>query len=255
MKILVLAITLSTILISCGSTEKNSNTTKELEKNAHTLLFFDKTQSVDINNSFVKNKYEGALKNIIDQNINTAGDVLEIYYIHENTAKAKCLSMVTRTEKESTEGLNVTDLEASETNYKMSIQKERKMMLTMAIQKMNEKNTGSSNLETNVSASVQVLAAALENKKNVMAYFFSDMIESVKTGRDFHKMAPISHDQAQEWATNDVESKKLYNLAPATITMILPFEPTSSSKENNPNVTDYWKVYFEALGIRQISEI
>ncbi len=255
MKILVIIITLSTFLISCGLSEKNATKIKEPLKNNHILLFFDKTQSVDISKAFVKNKYEGALKNLIDKNINTVGDILEIYYIHENTAKSKCMSMVTRTEKETTEGLNVTDLEASETNYKMSIGKERKMILSMAIQKMSEKNTGTSNLETNVSASVPVLSAALGATKNVMAYYFSDMIESVKAGRDFHKMAPNSHEQAQEWATKDVESKKLFNLSNATITMILPFEPTSSSKENNPNVTDYWKVYFEALGIRQVSEI
>ena len=255
MKILAIAIILNSFLISCGSLEKNASIINEPLKNTHTILFFDKTQSVDITNAFVKNKYESALKNLIDQNINTEGDVLEIYYIHENTAKSKCLSMVARTEKENSEGLNVTDLEAAETNYKMSILKERKMMLAMAIQKLSEKNTGTSNLETNVSASVPVLSAALESKKSVMAYYFSDMIESVKAGRDFHKMAPISHDQAQDWATKDVESKKLFNLTNATITMILPFEPTSSSKENNPNVTDYWKVYFEALGIKQISEI
>jgi hypothetical protein len=35
----------------------------------------------------------------------------------------------------------------------------------------------------------------------------------------------------------------------------LPFEPTSSTKENNPNVTDYWKVFFDGLGVSGVTEI
>jgi hypothetical protein len=47
----------------------------------------------------------------------------------------------------------------------------------------------------------------------------------------------------------------LYNLTNAQISIILPFSPNSSSKENNPNVSDYWKVYFEALGVSGVKEI
>jgi hypothetical protein len=36
--------------------------------------------------------------------------------------------------------------------------------------------------------------------------------------------------------------------------MILPFPPSSSLKENNPSVTDYWKTYFESLGANQVKE-
>eukprot|EP01034_Spumella_vulgaris_P025041 gene25041-31451_t len=174
--------------------------------NNHTLVFFDKTQSVNVDDAFVRTKYQSALKALIDQNIQTEGDVFEIYYIHENTAKAKVLSLSARTTKESSEGLNATDLEAAQTNYDMSIGKERRMILDLAVQKMLEKNAG-------------------------------------------------AHDQAEEWAKADAENYKLYNLTNAQISIILPFSPNSSSKENNPNVTDYWKVYFETLGVSGVKEI
>jgi hypothetical protein len=259
MKKLLFLITTTLLINACNaisdSSDNKTDTYSKTKTNNHVLLFFDKTQSVDVRKEFVKVKYQNAIKNLIAENINNIGDVLEIYYIHENTAKAKCLSLATRTEKESTEGLNATDLEAAATNYDMSIQKERNIMLQLAIQKLEEQNTGSSNLETNISASIPIIADALNTKKNVKVYYFSDMVESIKTGRDFHKLAPISAAQATEWANTDVQTNKLHNLSNSQVYVILPFEPTSSSKENNPNVTDYWKTYFDKLGVSSITEL
>lgn len=221
----------------------------------HTIMFFDKTSSVNINDAFVRNKYENALKTSIETAINTEGDELEIYYIHENTAKAKCLSMRSRTEQPDVAGLNETDIEAANSNYKMAITKERSQVFQAAMTKLLENNLSSSNLETNISGSVPLLSKAAESGMDVQAYYFSDMVESIKTGRDFHKMAPISHDQAEEWAKADAKNFKLYNLNNTTVKMILPFQPTTSSKLNNPNVTDYWKVFFETLGAINTEEI
>lgn len=256
MKKLIITLATSLALLSCGSGEKDSSIdTKAIKRNNHTIVFFDKTQSVNVDDNFVRTKYQSALKNLIDENIQSEGDEFEIYYIHENTAKAKVLSLAARTLKRNSEGLNATDLEAAQTNYDMSIGKERRMILDLAVQKMLEKNSGASNAETNISASVPLLSEALDGKKAVKAYYFSDMVESLKKGRDFHKMAPISHDQAEEWAKADAGNYKLYNLINAQISIILPFSPNSSSQENNPNVSDYWKVYFETLGASGVREI
>jgi hypothetical protein len=253
MKKLFLNFILAAVIFSCGTSD--TETTQPPIRNSHTLVFFDKTQSVNVEDSFVRNKFQAALKSLIDKNIHNEGDVFEIYYIHENTAKAKVVSVSARTSKESTEDLNATDLEAAQSNYEMNIGKERKMILEMSLQKMLEKNPGASNAETNISASVPLLSAALNTEKEVRAYYFSDMVESLKNGRDFHKSAPISHSQAEEWAKKDAENYKLYNLTKAEVSIILPFSPNSSSRENNPNVTDYWKVYFETLGVSGVKEI
>ncbi len=253
MKNFVAILALSLFAFSCGN--KDTQTTQRPEKNNHIFVFFDKTQSVDTDNTFVRNKYQSALKDLIDNYIQKEGDRLDVYYIHENTSKAKVLSVTSRTTKENTEGLNATDLEAANTTYQMSIVRERKMILDAALQKMLEKNTGASNAETNITASVPLLSTALKKKKNVLAFYFSDMVESMKAGRDFHKVAPISHDQAEEWAKADAGKQTGANLAGSAVKIVLPFEPTSSTKENNPNVSDYWKVYFEALGVNSVEEI
>jgi hypothetical protein len=254
MKKLLILLTTSIIVFSCGTSDSDTST-EAPKKNNYTLVFFDKTQSVDLDKPFVRNKYENALKALLDQHIQKEGDQLDVYYIHENTQKSKAVSLITRTTKEETLGLSQTDKEAAETNYQMSIQKERKMMLQIVTQKMLEKNTGSSNAETNVSASVPAVSAAGEGGKLVFAYYFSDMVESLKNGRDFHKMAPISHDQAEEWAKADIENYKNHSLINTKVFIVLPFEPTSSTKENNPNVTDYWKVFFDGLGVSGVMEI
>lgn len=104
MKKLIITLATSLALLSCGSTETEkdaaSTSTVSEKKNNHTLVFFDKTQSVNVDDAFVRTKYQSALKALIDQNIQTEGDIFEIYYIHENTAKAKVLSLSARTTKE-----------------------------------------------------------------------------------------------------------------------------------------------------------
>jgi hypothetical protein len=255
MKTLIFIFAISFGLFACGSTEKETSSLESQKKSNHILVFFDKTQSVNLDDAFVRNKYQSALKSLIKQNIQSEGDIFEIYYIHENTTKAKVLSLSVRTEKENSEGLNATDLEAAQTNYEMSIGKEQSMILDLATQKMLEKNTGASNLETNISGSIQLLSEALNDNAVVKAFYFSDMVESLKNGRDFHKTAPISHDQAQEWAKADAEKYTLYSLTNAQISIILPFSPNSSTKENNPNITDYWKTYFDSLGALKVDEL
>lgn len=235
-----------------GCSEKKEAETKP--KNTYTLVFFDKTQSVNPGDDFVKNKYSAALKNLVDHNINTEGDIVEAYFIHENTSKARALTIKSRTAKDDTDGMSPTDLEAANNMYELSIKKERQLIYDALIQKMMETNKSSSNAETNVSASVPVISAAFDTYPNVKAYFFSDMVESMRAGRDFHRMAPISHDQAETWAKEDAKKYTSYNLSNAQINIILPFSPNSSSKINNPSVTDYWKIFFDALGASNVNE-
>lgn len=239
-------------IAACGDSEKQNKATAP---NIHTLIFIDKTESVDVNKPFVAQKYQQALNSIIEQNINKAGDQLEVYYIHENTSKARCLSLMSRTEMDDMNGMNATDQEAAKTSYELSIRKERDFILKQAVNKLNQQNNSASNLETNISASVPVIAKAAEGQSTVKVYYFSDMVESVKAGRDFHIKSPKDNAEAEEWAKTDANKFKNYTLNGPDVTMILPFEPTSSSKENNPTVTFYWQKFFENLGAMNIQEL
>ncbi len=251
MKKSLILLLLPFIFLSCSSAKEETTTAPS---NTYTVVFFDKTQSVNPNDSFVRNKYQQALRALVDKNINQEGDVLDIYLIHENTAKAKVVSVKPRTLKPNTDGMSPTDREAASLAYDMEIKKERQLVYDALLKSMLTPNTSASNNETNVSGSVPVIAAAIGAYPNVQAYFFSDMVESMKSGRDFHKTPPTKPAQAESWAIEDAKKYSSYNLQNAGVSIILPFSPTSSSKENNPLVTDYWETFFRILGVGKISE-
>lgn len=245
---------LAIFCFSCGKdTSENQEPTQQ--PNIHTLIFIDKTASVDVSKSFVATKYQAALKQIIEENVNQAGDKVEVYYIHENTSKARTMSMTARSSLADTYGMNATDLEAAKTSFNLLLRKERGIFTQQAIRRLMTANNGSSNLETNVTASIPVIAKAAETATDVRIYYFSDMVESLKNGRDFHVNPPKTAEQATEWANADAEKLQGYVIGNPMITMILPFEATSSSRENNPNVTAYWQTLFENLGVANVQEM
>lgn len=242
--------------ISCG--DKKAQTTEQNKANSpaiYTLIFIDKTASVDVSKPFVAQKYQQALNSIIEENVRKSGDKFEIYYVHENTSKGRCLSLVCRTEMDNTEGMNATDIEAAKTSYDLSIRKERDFVTKQAINRLNAQNSGISNRETNILSSIPIIAKASETGSTVKVYYLSDMVESVKNGRDFQQKPPKDNAEAESWAKTDAEKYKELALNSPDISMILPFEPTSSIKENNPTITFYWSKLFENLGVMSVQEL
>ena len=123
--------------------------------------------------------------------------------------------------------------------------------------KLNQQNTGASNLSTDIWASLPVIAKAGEAGSQVKVYYFSDMIESVKGAnrRDFHTNPPISDEQAEADAKTDMKKLQQYAIGSPQVTIVSPFEPTASTKENNPHVTHYWQTLFQELGGVSVEEM
>jgi hypothetical protein len=240
-------------LASC-TTEKEKKTLPDA--NVYTLIFMDKTQSVNVNKVFVAQKYQQILTDLVQQNIQKKGDKLEVYFIHENTQKAKALSLTSRTEMGDTEAMNVTDKEAAQTTYSLMIERERMVFLKQLLSKLNLQNTDASQQQTDIWASLPVVGKAAETGAEVRVYYLSDMIESMKgTGRrDFHTNAPQNNAEAETWAKADAKNLK-YTLGACTIKMALPFEPTSSTAANNPTITTYWAALLQELGAMSVEEI
>lgn len=251
----VISFSLLLFVVACGDKKAQTTENKANSPSIYTLIFIDKTASVDVAKPFIAQKYQQALTSVIEQNFNKAGDKFEIYYIHENTSKGRCLSLVCRTEMDNTEGMNATDIEAIKTSYDLSIRKERNFVTKQAMTRLNAQNTNASNLETNILSSIPVIAKAAETQSIVKVYYLSDMVESVKSGRDFQKRPPKDESEAEAWAKIDAEKFKNYALNSPDISMILPFEPTSSIKENNPTITFYWSKLFENLGVMSVQEL
>ena len=250
----IISCSLVILFTSCGEKKSQSIDNQANSPTIYTLVFIDKTASVDVSKPFVAQKYQQILSTIIEENVRKSGDKFEIYYIHENTAKSRCLSLTCRTKMEETEGMNATDLEATKTSYDLAIRKERNFVAKQALARLNAQNDNASNRETNILASIPVIAKASESGALVKVYYLSDMVESVRSSRDFQQKPPKNEAEAENWAKVDAEKYKNYALNSPDISMILPFEPTSSIKENNPMITHYWSKLFENLGVMNVQE-
>jgi hypothetical protein len=243
-------------LASCGG-EKEEKKPAAPDAPIYTLVFLDKTQSVHVDKSYVNDKYRQTLTDIIENNMKNKGDKLEVYFIHENTSKARALSLTVRSQKDDTEGVNATDREGIETAFQLSLQKEKGIYLRQLLTKLNQQNTGASNLSTDIWASLPVIAKAGESGSEVKVYYFSDMVESVKGAnrRDFHIKPPQSDSEAEQDAKEDIKQLEKYAIGSPQVTIVSPFEPTASSKENNPHVTHYWQTLFQELGGVSVEEL
>jgi hypothetical protein len=223
--------------------------TIETVRNTSSVLFIDKSNSLNYDQQFVKTKYEKALDLLIQQNINTKGDILDVYFIHENTPKGKVMSLQCRIEKPETAGMNPTDIEAKNMGYQLDIKKERALMFNAIKNQIATKNTSVSNKYTDVWGSLIPLASgAYQN-----AYYFSDMKHSMPRGRDFEKASPKSATEAEQWAAEDqkVLGKQLDG---TTIAIYLPYPPTAASTVNNPHIGSYWQKALSELGALSVSE-
>ena len=155
------------------------------------------------------------------------------------------------------EGKNPTDIEAIKMGFDLSLKREKAIFQKQANMRLMQTNASSSNTYTDILASLEVIAKLAENSSNMKVYYFSDMIESMKGSdrRDFQFAPPKDAAQANEWAKVDAERYKNLVLGSPEIMIISPFEPTASSKENNPMVSIYWKALFENLGVSMLNEI
>ncbi|MCE6988964.1 hypothetical protein [Dyadobacter sp. CY323] len=252
---LILFIALSVAVSSCGGEKEQTQAAPDAP--VYTLVFLDKTQSVHVDKNYVNEKYRQALTDIIDNNMKNKGDKLEVYFIHENTSKARALSLTVRSEKDDMSAANATDREGIETAFQLSLQKEKGIYLRQLLTKLNQQNTGASNLSTDIWASLPVIAKAGESGSEVKVYYFSDMIESVKGAdrRDFHINPPKSDSEAEADAKADTKKLDQYAIGSPQVTIVSPFEPTASTKENNPHVTHYWQTLFQELGGVSIEEL
>ena len=252
---LIFISTFALVFSACGSEKEATKTLPDAP--VYTVVFLDKTQSVNINKQYVNEKYRRALTEIVENNMKNKGDKLEVYFIHENTSKARAMSVMVRTEKDNLEGANATDKETIETAFQLSLQREKRIFLTQLLTKLNQTNTGSSNLSTDIWASLPVIAKASESGAEVKVYYFSDMIESVKgvDRRDFHLRPPHNDTEAEEEAKTDYKNLKQYAIGTPQVTIVSPFEATASSKENNPHITHYWQTLFQELGGVTVDEL
>ncbi len=258
---------LMALLSACGNNESQENKetlesppteTAASSTKKSTLIFLDKSRSVNEDKAFVEKKYTKVLNSLVQEDIRRAGDNLQVWLIHENTARSKALDLTSQTTLETTEGMSQTDVEAAEASYDLSLQRERLNFAKQVLAELATPNVSKSSEQTDIQASLAAINDRVKEGYDVSVYYFSDMVESMKGQgrRDFHKMPPKSTNEADAWAKTDASALKgkYPNLSSVQVYVVLPFEPTTSSKVNNPNVSEYWKTFFEELGVKKIEE-
>ncbi|XWW47591.1 hypothetical protein JYG30_09170 [Fibrella sp. USSR17] len=244
------------LMLLAACSDKKERTQAAVDEPSYTLFFIDKSLS---NNSLseARTMYERVIREAIAENVHQKGDKVVVYFVHDNTAKARALSLTARTQLPDAEGASPTDREAAQTDYELQLTREQATMQRQVLTKLDQANTTLSNQHTDLWGSLDVLAKADESGRQVRAYYLSDMVESMNTlgRRDFHKMPPASNEQADEWAKADAKQLSAqYVIGSPSIRLVLPFAATASAKENNPTVTRYWHTLFDAMGAAEVVE-
>jgi hypothetical protein len=262
MKILVKTCLLLAIigLSACGDEEKKAVLFRPIQS----IVFLDKSTSAGGGyTEFALQKYNRTLKDLVNSNIRGRGDRMDIYYIHENTTKAEAFSGTSKaTIAEDTSDMNPTDKEAITNDFELSLRKEKTDFQNQALRHLLTENATATNQQTDIWATLEVIKRIADTAAAIQVYYMSDMIESAKGAnrRDFHTSPPQSREQAVNWAKTDADIlRKDYQSLPfdkMAIHFVLPFEPTSTTRENNPNVTYYWEELFRLLGYKkQVQEV
>ena len=241
----------SAFILSCSSSGDKYQEVEEPK--TCSMIFIDKSVSVNISKKFINEKYTQIINQLIDENVKAKGDKIEVYFIHENTAKSKAADMTCRSEKGDIQGASSTDSEAIATEFNMSVEKERSFFKKIVFAQLAAQNTSSSKNNTDIQAALPLIDKVASKGFNVKAYFLSDMVESMKADnrRDFHVNPPVDDAAAVGWAREDALGMKasLSNLSMAQIFIAKPFEPTASRKKNNPAISTYWQRLFMELGV------
>ena len=251
-----LALFLFLIIIPAGCSDKKERSQVAADEPSYTLFFIDKSLS---NNSLSEARatYERVIREAIAENVHQKGDKVVVYFVHDNTAKARALSLTACTQLPDAEGASPTDREAAQTDYELQLTREQATLQRQVLTKLDQANDNLSNQHTDLWGSLDVLARADESGRQVRAYYLSDMVESMNGPgrRDFHKTPPASNEQADEWAKADAKTLTAqYAIGSPTIRLVLPFAATASAKENNPTVTRYWHTLFDTMGAAEVVE-
>ena len=249
----------SSLFFACSWREQKQEGTQP-QTHTCSMIFIDKSVSVNVDKGFANEKYTKIINELIEKNINGKGDKLAVYFIHENTAKAKVAEVMSRSELEVSEGANTTDSEALKTAFALDLSKERSIFKQLIIRQLSAQNASSSKNNTDIQATLPLIDKEVAKGYNVKVYYLSDMVESMKGEhrRDFHTNPPADDAAAVGWAREDASKLKalLPNISSVQIFIAKPFEPTASTRKNNPAVSAYWQRLFEELGVTtEIEEI
>jgi hypothetical protein len=248
---IVLISLLSLSFYSCSDTSSEQQTRKKAP--TISLIFLDKSVSLNLNADFVKQKYEPIVRQILKDNIQQEGDKIEVWYIHQNTSKGKAMQLMSRATLPDLNGMSPSDADYAKSTHEVELGREHTLMFARIKTLLEAANQSASKEATDVSATLPIIDKTCQEWENVRVYYFSDMIESnsASSSRIFDKNPPKDATQAEEWAKIDAKNwqSRLNSISMAEVKVILPYPPTANTSTNNPQISNYWQKLFENLGL------
>ncbi|NIK72740.1 hypothetical protein FHS56_000226 [Thermonema lapsum] len=247
------------LLAACGGAQAPQTPPSPPPVN-YTLVFIDKTVSVNTDDDFVKNKYEKALELLVRRGIQKQGDKIDVYFLHENTIRGKVFSYTCRTAMPDTTTMNPTDAAMAKTNYHLLLRKEQDKVLKRCLEALATPNENYSKLYTDLWTSLHIIdkrRARLPHDARVRVCYLSDMVESMPGNgrRDFFKKPPYSQMQAIQYAKEDLQHFADLDLSGVEVYYVLPFSPTTSATQSNPWMIAYWETIFQGLDVEEFAEL
>lgn len=253
MKLYLRFVLLLTFFTACQTdSTKDSNNSSGIKH--HTVIFLDKSASLGADTTYTAQKYEEQIRLLLQNHVQKAGDRIEVFYVHDNTLKGKCLDLIAQTPALETAGLNATDLESAQLDFSLQIGKERKNFEKKIKGALQQTNEDASKHHTDLLATLALLNERNTGDVQLTAYYLSDMLESTSQGLDFHQKKPNSPEEAKKWASEEAEKFKGVNLQGISIILISPFNPLTNAEKNDPKVSLFWTTLFENLGALSVEE-
>ena len=259
---------LTSSLIGCSTSEDETCESIKMisgEGSPTTTFFFiDKSVSVG-NDAYAVSKFTDRIKLTLNKQVSKVGDRVIIYQVHHNTLTSEisddtCGSVPIPD--------NVCDLAEKKVKFLAAQQQEYVDEKATAIRKkalatLNNKGLAETNKQTDLWSTMQIIKDKDASGAPAVAYYFSDMVESMpgRNRRDLHTNPPKDRDQAIAFAKQDIErlagtcGVKPRSFKNISVTVVSPHKPGTSIKLANPYIQTYWQELFNGFGIGSVTFI
>ena len=255
-------------LTGCSSTEEGDcDSVKMISgEGAPTTTFFFIDKSVSIgNDAYAVSKFTDRIKLTLNKQVSRVGDRVIIYQVHYNTLTSEvgddtCGSVPIPDNVCDLAEKKVKLLAAQQQEY---VDEKATVIRKKALATLTDKGLPETNKQTDLWSTMQIIKNKDASGAPAVAYYFSDMVESMpgSNRRDLHTNPPKDRNQAIAFAKQDVErlegafGVKPQSFKNISVTVVSPHKPGTSIKQANPYIQTYWQELFNGFGIGSVTFI
>jgi len=243
-----------TALAGCGS-DADSADEAPSPPTTHTLVFVDHSVSTG-DHPDARSLFADSLARIVDQNMDTPGDRISLFFVHEKTLSKAHQVDITNDVPPPVDPQFADEKALAQARHKRQtaqfLEKTTQRLRTaLTSPPINTAFTDWTDLWGTLGVASTTLAPSADRHQ---VYYFSDMFESMPgpDRRDFDRRPPQSRTQAERWARTDADAlDALMVLRPARLqnAEVRVLLGTLATKAHAQTVKFYWLALFQELGL------